>query len=121
MAALERDPTEASFGLVDPPNVFLTHAMTPCYRAATAYALGQIGDRRASGALLRAVAEFDNAMDVRNAAAHALGLIGDREILPAVEKLAADYPEVATRKVLLGACAAMNGNKGIRTVAQQSH
>lgn len=121
IAALEKDATEASFGLVAPPNVFLNHAMTPCYRASAAYALGKIGERRASPALLRAVANFDNAMDVRNAAARALALIGDRQSLPELEKLAADYPETATRRVLLAACAAMSGDNGRRAVAQQSH
>ncbi len=121
IAAVEKDATEASFGLVDPPNVFLNHAMTPCYRAAAAFALGQIGEPRASTALLRAVANFDNSMDVRHTAARALALVKDRQSLPQMEKLALDYPEITTRRVLLAACAAMNGERRDGAVAEQSH
>jgi HEAT repeat protein len=107
LAVLEQDPTEASFGLTDPPNVFLNHAMTPCHRAAAAYALGEIGERRATGPLLAAVSNFDNAMDVRHAAARALGRLADAKCLPALRQLAVEYPETATRRVLLAACAAL--------------
>ena len=104
LAALEKDPTEVSFGLEDPPNVFVYKAMTPFYRAAAAYALGQIGDHKAVPALLRAVANFDNALDVRHAAAQALGMLRDPATLPQLRTLAATYPEVATRRLLLEAC-----------------
>jgi len=104
IASLTEDPTEASFGRPDPPNVFLHNAMTPCYRAAAADALGRIGDRRAAGALLAAVRDFDNAMDVRHAAAGALAMLADPARLEEMRKLAGDYPEVTTRRVLLRAC-----------------
>ena len=104
IACLEEDPNETQLGLVDPPNTFIYASMTPFYRAAAAYALGEIGDRRAIPTLLAAVANLDNAMDVRRSAAQALALVADAAALPRLEKLAADYPEVATRRALLRAC-----------------
>ena len=104
LAAVEKDPTEVSQGLEMPPNVFLYKAMTPFHRAAAAYALGRIGDTRAAPALMKAVADFDNALDVRHSAAQALAMLCDPSHLAALEKLAADYPEVATRRILLRAC-----------------
>jgi len=102
LSALDNDPTEASFGYETPPSAILYKAITPMYRAAVAYALGRIGDRRATPSLLKGVANFDNALDVRHSAAHALALVCDESCLPDLQKLAADYPEVATRRVLLG-------------------
>ena len=72
MDILQQDPTEASFGVPAPPNVFLHEAMTPLYRAAVAVELGRIGASAATPVLLSVVADFDNAMDVRQAAARAL-------------------------------------------------
>ncbi len=108
LAALNEDATEASFGFETPPNVFLYKAMTPFYRAAAAYALGEIGDERAVSTLLDVVENFDNAMDVRHAAARALERIGvkaDGEDCKRLKAAAAAYPEIATRRVLLRACA----------------
>jgi len=48
---------------------------------------------------------MENAPDARHAAAEALGRIADPASADAIRKLAADYPEVSTRKVLLAACA----------------
>ncbi len=98
--ALDRDPTEASFGLPDPPNVFLHKAPTPLYRAAVADALGRIGAAEAVPVLLKTVANFDNSMEVRQAAARALGQCAPASALPQLQKLAADYPEVATQRTL---------------------
>lgn len=106
IAALETDPTEASFGRPDPPHIYLHKAQTPCYRAAAAYALGLVGHERAAAVLLSTAANFDNAMDVRNAAARALSRVADASVLPKLRKLAADYPEIVTRRALLAACAA---------------
>jgi len=108
LAALNDDPTEASFGYETPPNVFLYKAMTPFYRAAAAYALGEIGDAQAVPTLLKVVENFDNAMDVRHAAARALEMLAtkvDGEDCKRLKALAAEYPEIATRRALLRACA----------------
>ena len=106
-AALDADPTEASFGIPDPPNVFLHNAMTPVYRAAAADALGRIGAAEAVPSLLAALGNFENAMEVRQAAADALRRIADPKSLPELERLARDYPEIVTRQSLEEACAAI--------------
>jgi HEAT repeat protein len=106
-AALTEDPTEASFGRPNPPEwqvLFLHNAPNPCYRAAAADALGRIGDRSAVPTLLKAAANFDNALDVRHAAAMALGRIADPSSVQQLRELAKDYPEVSTRRALLTAC-----------------
>jgi HEAT repeat protein len=108
LAVLEKEPTEAATGYPDPiePGVlFLHNGLTPCYRAAAAWALGRIGDRRAGTVLLRVVSNMQNAPDTRHAAAEALGRLADPAAMDAIRKLAADYPDVSTRKVLLQACA----------------
>ncbi|MFW6162475.1 MAG: HEAT repeat domain-containing protein [Planctomycetota bacterium] len=105
IACLEDDPPEATLGLEAPPNVFVYKAMTPFHRAAAAYGLGLIGRREAAPVLLATVADLDNAVDVRHAAAQGLRMLGDPATLPRLTKLADDYPEVATRRILLQACA----------------
>ena len=102
---LEKDPTEISLGVETPPNVFIYKAMTPFHRAAAAYALGRIGDPKAAPPLLKVVADLDNALDVRHAAAQALARLRDPATRRQLETLAADYPEVATRRILLEAAA----------------
>jgi HEAT repeat protein len=97
---------EARHGRPDPsePNIhFLQLEYTPCWRAAAAWAMGRIGDRRAVPKLLEVVGDMNNATDTRHAAAEALGAIGDPESLPAIRELAAEYPEVSTRRELLKA------------------
>lgn len=96
-------PTESAAGLLSPPNVFIYEAVTPFYRAAAADALGRIGAASAVPALIKTVAEFGNALDVRNAAAQALARLPCAESLPTIQSLAADYPEVSTRRLLLEA------------------
>jgi len=106
IAALEESPPEAAGGRPDPlgPGVlFLHNDLTPCWRAAAAWALGRVGDRRAAPALLRVAGDLENAPDVRHAAAVALGWIADPASADAVRRLAADYPEVSTRKALRAA------------------
>ncbi len=106
VAALEQSPHEAAGGRPDPlgPGVlFLHNDLTPCWRAAAAWALGRIGDRRAAPVLLKVVEDLDHATDVRHAAAVALGRIADPSSAEAVRRLAADYPEVSTRKALRAA------------------
>lgn len=108
IAALQ-SPPEAATGYPDPlgPGVlFLHNDLTPCWRAASAWALGRIGDRRATTALLAVVGDLKNATDTRHAAAEALQRIADPASLKPMRKLAEDYPEVSTRRALLRACVA---------------
>ncbi|MEZ6079920.1 MAG: HEAT repeat domain-containing protein [Pirellulaceae bacterium] len=101
---LEQEPAEAATGRPDPLGVgvmFLHNELTPCWRAAVAWALGRIGDPRAAPVLLEIVADLNNATDTRHAAADALGQIGDPASLEVIRKLAVDYPEISTRTTLL--------------------
>lgn len=113
IATLARSPAEAASGRPDPlgPGVlFLHNDLTPCWRAAVAWALGRIGDARAVPVLLGVVRDLENATDTRHAAAEALGRIASPASLGALRKLAADYPEVSTRRALLQACAALDAS-----------
>ena len=107
LASLVPELNEARHGRPDPaePNIHLLQMeATPCWRASAAWALGHIGDRRAVPVLLEVVADLDNAVDTRYAAAEALVRIADPDSISAIQKLAADYPEVSTRRKLLEAC-----------------
>ncbi len=111
IAAVRDEPTEAATGRPDPlgPGVlFLHNDLTPCWRAAAAWALGEIGSRRAVRPLLDVVADLENAVDTRHAAASALKRIADRSSLEPIRALAAEYPEVSTRRALLEACEALS-------------
>ncbi len=104
IATLEKCPTEAASGYPDPcgPGVlFLHNDLTPCYRAAAAWALGRIGDRRAVPVLLKIIADLNNATDTRYAAAEALMRLAEPAHLEAIRSLAENYPEVSTRKAML--------------------
>ena len=107
LASLSDELNEARHGRPDPsePNIhFLQLEYTPCWRAAAAWALGRIGDRRATPVLLDVVRNLNNATDTRHAAAEALARIAGPDSLQAVRALAVGYPEVSTRRVLLQAC-----------------
>ncbi len=123
-AVLGDDLHEARHGRPDPsqPEIHLLQLeYTPCWRAASAWALGEIGDRRAHPALLRAVKNLDNATDVRHAAAKALSKIAEPADLAELEKLAAEYPEISVRKVLLATCARIAGTRdGSGSVARRN-
>ena len=125
-AVLTDELNEARHGRPDPsqPEIHLLHLdYTPCWRAAAAWALGEIRDRRAWPALIGAVRNLDNATDVRHAAAKALGKITVPSDLAGLSKLAADCPEVSVRKVLEMACSNLSGtvNKdGTMALRQQS-
>ena len=54
--------------------------------------------------VMAVVGNLENATDTRHAAAEALGQIGDPASLEPMQLLAADYPEVSTRRALLEAC-----------------
>ncbi len=104
LATLVPELNEARHGRPNPadPNVHLLQIdPTPCWRASAAWALGRIGDPRATDTLLAVVANMDNAVDTRHAAARALAGTAGRDHLVAIAKLADDYPEVSTRKALL--------------------
>lgn len=103
---LENAPAEAASGRPDPlgPGVmFLHNALTPCWRAAIAWALGRIGDKSAIPILLNIVQDMDNATDTRHAAAVALGQIADSETRKTIQVIASDYPEQSTRLALINA------------------
>ena len=117
LAVLGPELNEARHGRPDPsqPTIhFLQLEYTPCWRAAAAYALGCIADKKAVPALLAVVGNLDNATDVRHAAATALGRIADPASCEAIRSLAQDYPEVSTRKALLQACEPLNPVVGVR-------
>jgi HEAT repeat protein len=104
IAALEKDPNEAAFGRPAPDTVWvgmLQEDNTPCYRAAAAYALGRIGKRSAADVLMKVLGNMDNALDVRHASAMALRCIADDRKVRAIARLAADYPDVSVKQVLL--------------------
>ena len=104
VASLGPDLNEARHGRPDPsePNIhFLQLEYTPCWRAAAAWALGQIGDRRAVPTLLDVVRNLDNATDTRHAAADGLGTrLPTRQASPRLQQLAESYPEVSTRRAI---------------------
>ncbi|HOX39931.1 MAG TPA: HEAT repeat domain-containing protein, partial [Candidatus Brocadiia bacterium] len=101
--ALDSSLSEGAAGHPDPlgPGVlFLHNDLTPCWRAAAAWALGRIGDKRAAPVLLSVVRDLKNAPDTRHAAAEALALAASPDDIADIRKLASDYPEIATRKAL---------------------
>ena len=102
-AVLTDELNEARHGRPDPsqPEIhFLHFEYTPCWRAAAAWALGEIGDHRAWTALLRAVRNLNNATDVRHAAATALGKLATPADVEELQRIAAAYPEISVRKAL---------------------
>lgn len=104
IATLQQCPPEGSLGHPDPTSpsaMFLQKDFTPCYRAAAAWALGQIGDRRAGPALLAVIGDLNNATDTRYAAAESLARLNDPAHVEAARTLASGYPEVSVRKALL--------------------
>jgi HEAT repeat protein len=104
IASLDREPPESAPGYPDPlgPGVlFLHNDLTPCWRAAAAWALGRIGDTRATPTLLKVIGDMKNALDTRNAAAEAMERLAKAANAIAIRKLAADYPEVSTRRTLM--------------------
>ncbi len=106
IALLDGSPTEAAAGRPDPlgPGVlFLHNGLTPCWRSAVAWALGNIGAPQAVPVLLKIVRDLNNAPDTRHAAAVALGQLADEGTRETLRDLAAQYPERSTRLALLEA------------------
>lgn len=117
VSVLGDELNEARHGRPDPsqPEIHLLHLdYTPCWRAAAAWALGRIGDRRARPALIGAIRNLDNAVDVRHAAAVALGRMSDGRDLEELEQLAAGYPEISVRKALREACLNLKNSESSR-------
>jgi hypothetical protein len=103
VAALAQSKPEAASGRPDPlgPGVlFLHNDLTPCWRAAVAWALGELGDKRAVDVLLKIAGDLQNATDTRHAAAEALGRIADPDSAPALRTLAAACPETSVKLAL---------------------
>jgi HEAT repeat protein len=110
VAVLGDELNEARHGRPDPstPQIhFLHNEYTPCWRAAAAWALGETRDSRAVARLLATIRNFDNATDVRHSAARALERIAEPASLAELKRLAADYPEISTRRALNAACEAI--------------
>jgi HEAT repeat protein len=104
--SLDDKLAEAAGGRPDPlgPGVlFLHNDLTPCWRAAVAWALGRIGSPQASPALLRVLANMENATDTRYAAAVALGRLAKPSDRATLRELAGRTPEVSVRRALLEA------------------
>lgn len=103
LAALDPALAEANSGHPNPLSpacLFLHNDLTPCWRAASAWAIGQIGDKRATPILIRTIENLKNAPDTRHACATALARTADETALERMRKLASDYPEFSTRKAL---------------------
>lgn len=94
---------EFTYGSPDPNDaavLFLHNDMTPCWRAATAFALGEIGDKRAIPALLKTVSNDSNAIDTRHASATALGLLGDKSLVSELTRQLERCEETSMRQAL---------------------
>ncbi len=99
-----KGPSEGAAGVPDPtgPGVlFLHNELTPCWRAACAWALGETGTKNAIPTLLATIKELSNAPDTRHTAAEALRKLADKSTVNDLQGLADNYPEVSTRQTLL--------------------
>ena len=104
IAALRDSTPEAAGGHPDPlgPGVlFLHNDLTPCWRAAVAWALGKTDHPEAASVLLETVSNLSNATDTRHAAATALGTTAREEERRAMAEMAEDYPEISVQRALL--------------------
>jgi HEAT repeat protein len=77
--------------------------MKPFFRAAAAHTLGRLDATDARELLVDTVGNLDNAPAVRREAAAALARMADRQETGALRRIAAEYPERATRRALLEA------------------
>ncbi len=106
---LTDEPTEAAGGTIPPPNHWVYKTMKPFFRAAAAYALGEIGDPGSGPVLLNVLDNLDNAPAVRRQSAVALGKLADDDLRKTLRQRARFYPDLATRYALLAACAVPTG------------
>ncbi len=103
-ACLDSHLAEAASGHPDPlgPGVLFVHNdLTPCWRAAAAWALGEIGDPQSAPVLLNVIANMENATDTRHSAVKALSKINTADHHATIRQMAEDYPEISTRQALL--------------------
>jgi HEAT repeat protein len=100
---LANEPDETAAGVNLPPSHWVQKAQKPFFRAAAAFALGEIGDGAAAPVLFAAVQNANNAPAVRHQAAVALGRLADPRLLPELARLAAAETDQATRRALLAA------------------
>ena len=103
--SLDQLPPELAAGRHIPPHPMAYTGVTPFHRAAAAYSLGRAGGSGGIPILLKVIADLGNAVDVRHSAARGLSLAAGPEHREALARLTADYPEVATRRLLQDACA----------------
>lgn len=117
LASLVPELNEARHGRPDPtePNIHVLQLeYTPCWRVTAAWALGQIGDRRALASLRATLGDLRNAIDVRHASAEAIGKMAVPEDLAQLTELARDYPEHSVRLALLRVVRAISPQKPAR-------
>ena len=103
MKALAEMPTEAVNGRPDPlgPGVlFLENDLTPCWRAASAWALGETGNAGCVPSLLEVVSNMDNSLDTRFSATNALHNLAHLRDVTGLQNLANDCPTVSVRREL---------------------
>ena len=98
---LVHDPTETALGLNLPPQHLVYKGWRPFYRPAAAWSLGELKTQSAVSALMNVLRDLDNAPSTREQAAAALGKIGDISCLTELKTLAAEYPEITTRRAML--------------------
>lgn len=103
IAALRDSAPEAAGGHPDPlgPGVlFLHNDLTPCWRAAVAWAVGRTDHPERTSVLFETVSNLANATDTRHAAARGLGERTRAEDRRAIQALAEEYPEISVRRAL---------------------
>ena len=105
-------PGEFTYGFPNPIDadvLFMHNDMTPCWRASTAHALGELGDTRAIPTLFKTIDDPSNAVDTRHAAATALGLLADASLVIELSKRLDRCEETSMRQALnLAITRAMN-------------
>ena len=127
-AVLADNLNEARHGRPDPtqPEIhFLQLEYTPCWRAAAAWALGEIGDRKVRPSLVRTVKNMNNAVDVRKTAADALGKLFEAGDASELTAMASATQEESVKRALQSAASGSTAQSrpGVRagSTAPQQH